>query len=401
MTTQTDAAPTLRTHTAWWAVVAMMATSFVLVTAEFLPPSLLPSMAASLGVTEGQAGQAVTVTAFVGLLTAPTIAVIFPRLDRRTLLVWLVIGATASNVVVALSPNLLTLLVARLLLGAAIGGFWAMSLAVAARLSAPEHLGRAVMAVNTGTTLATVAGVPLGLYLGSILDWRTVFLGAAALTAVVAIVVRLVLPPVTPGVAAGLRGLGDALAIPGVTWGLVGHVLVVLGHFAAFTYIRSALDQSPSLGSTGAAVLLIVFGIGGFVGNLVVGVLIDRHLSVLRLAVPLTMSAGIAGLGIFPGQVAVIAVAVAAWGFSFGAWLTVVSTWMARAAGERLEAGGGLVVAGFQLAITLGAGAGGLLVDSAGIRAAVLIAATTALVGAIIFSTARRSVGEASDGVAT
>ncbi|MEG9227637.1 MFS transporter [Aeromicrobium sp. Sec7.5] len=389
MTIQTEVSPTLRTHTSWWAVAAMMATSFVLVTAEFLPPSLLPAMAASLGITEGQAGQAVTVTAFVGLLTAPTIAVIFPQLDRRALLMWLTVAAAGSNVAVALAPNLLTLLVARLLLGAAIGGFWAMSLAVAARLSAPQHFGRAVMMVNTGTTVATVAGVPLGLYLGTVFDWRTVFWGTAVLTLAVAVAIRVVLPPVAPAAATGSRSLGDALAVPGVAWGLVGHVLVVLGHFAAFTYIRAALEQTPSLDASGVAVLLVVFGVGGFVGNLAIGVLVDRHLRVLRLAVPLLMAAGIGALGVFPGSVAVVAVAVAAWGFSFGAWLTVVTTWMARVANDLMEAGGGLVVAGFQLAITLGAGFGGLVVDGLGIRPALVVGALIGLVGAAIFSTAR------------
>ena len=393
MTTQTDVRAAAPGDTAWWAVSAMMATSFVLVTAEFLPPSLLPAMAASLGVTEGQAGQAVTVTAFVGLLTAPTIAVILPQLDRRALLTWLTVAAAGSNVVVALAPNLVTLLVARLLLGAAIGGFWAMSLAVAARLSAPHHFGRAVMIINTGTTVATVAGVPLGLYLGTVFDWRAVFWGTAVMTFGVAVALRVVLPPVAPAAATGFRSLGDALAVPGAAWGLTGHVLVVLGHFAAFTYIRAALEQTPSLDPTGVAILLVVFGVGGFVGNLAIGVLVDRHLRVLRLVVPLLMAAGIGGLAAFPGSVAVVAVAVAAWGFSFGAWLTVVTTWMARVAGDLMEAGGGLVVAGFQLAITLGAGFGGLVVDGFGIRPALVIGALIALVGATIFGTAP-SAGE-------
>ena len=86
---------------------------------------------------------------------------------------------------------------------------------------------------------------------------------------------------------------------------------------------------------------------------------------------------------------AVVAVAVAAWGFSFGAWLTVVTTWMAQVASDLMEAGGGLVVAGFQLAITLGAEFGGLVVDGLGIRPALVVGALIAFVGAAIFSTAR------------
>ncbi len=137
-----------------------MATSFTLVLAEFLPPSLLTQMAASLDITEGQAGQTVTATAFMGFLVAPVVGMMFPRLDRRTLLTGVALTAAVSNILVAIAPNLVLLLVARLILGAAISGFWAMSLAIVSQLVAPERLGRGLMLVNGGTTVATVGGVP-------------------------------------------------------------------------------------------------------------------------------------------------------------------------------------------------------------------------------------------------
>ncbi len=136
--------------TAWGAVFIMATTSFALTTGEFLPPSLLPSMAASLGITQGQAGQAVTATAVAGLLMAPLIGTVAPGLDRRTLLSVLAVAATVSNLAVAVSGSLVLLLAARLLLGAAVGGFWAMSLSVAARVSAPQRVGRALTFVNMG-----------------------------------------------------------------------------------------------------------------------------------------------------------------------------------------------------------------------------------------------------------
>ncbi|UFU05898.1 MFS transporter [Ruania halotolerans] len=385
----TDTRPDLRTRTAWAGILVMMATSFVLVVAEFLPPSLLPSMAAALGITEGQAGQAVTVTAFVGLLTAPTIGLIFPRLDRRTLLSWLAVAAAVSNLAVAVSSDFVMLLVARLLLGAAIGGFWAMSLAIAARLSRPEHLGRAVMAINTGTTVATVAGVPAGIYLGSLFDWRVVFMGASVLTVVVAVALRIVLPVVPPAQATGLRSLADTVRTPGVGRGLLGHVLTVLGHFAAFTYVRTALSQAPELDAAAVALLLAVFGFGGVLGNIVVGLLVDKHLRLLRYAIPLMIAVGVAIVALWPGVMMAVIAGIAVWGIAFGAWLTVVATWIARVAPERMEAGGGLIVAGFQLAITIGAGVGGVLVDTFGVQAALLAAAASALVGGLVFGTTR------------
>lgn len=137
-------------------LIVVMMMSFLLVTAEFLPNGVLTEMAASLGVTPGQAGQTVTVTALVGLLVAPTIGLIFPRLDRRSLLVWMALAAAVSNLIVAISPNLVIVLLARFLLGAAISAFWSMSITVAARIAGPERLGRAVMFTAAGTSLATV-----------------------------------------------------------------------------------------------------------------------------------------------------------------------------------------------------------------------------------------------------
>ncbi|NQX29043.1 MFS transporter [Microbacteriaceae bacterium VKM Ac-2854] len=379
-----------RIRTAWAAIIAMMATSFVLVTAEFLPPSLLTSMASSLDISEGLAGQAVTATAIVGFLIAPTIGVLAPRLDRRTLLIGLAIAAAASSALVAVSSNFVLLLVARLLLGAALGAFWAMSLAIAARLSAPRHLGRAIMLVNTGTTVATVAGVPVGTYLGSIMDWRVIFAAVAVVTIVVAVALRVALPPLAAAAASGgLRSLVDTLRVPGIRAGLAGHILVTLGHFAAFTYIRLAIERVPGLDAAGIALLLAGFGLGGVVGNVVVGMLVDRHLAILRFVVPGLIGLSIAAVTAFPNELWLIWIAVTIWGVGFGSWLTTVSTWMGRLVPERMESGGGLVVAGFQLAISVGAGLGGVLIDAVGVVPALTIAAASALAGGLVFGTAR------------
>jgi predicted MFS family arabinose efflux permease len=264
-----------------------------------------------------------------------------------------------------------------------------MSLAVAARLSAPSRMGRAVMLINLGTTLATVAGVPLGIFLGSLTDWRIVFLVIAAVTLVVSIALRVVLPPVAPAAGVGLRMLGETLAAPGIAWALIGHVLVVFGHFTAFTYVRSALARTPDLDAGGVALLLSVFGVGGLVGNIVIGLLVDRHLHVLRFAVPGLIVVGVAGITLFPDDLAAIVFAIAVWGFGFGAWLTVITTWLARVVPDRMEAGGGLLVAGFQLAITLGAGIGGVLVDAIGSTWTFGVGAIAAFAGGILFGTAR------------
>jgi predicted MFS family arabinose efflux permease len=121
--------PEERTEPAWGAVVSLALGVFGLVTAEFLPASLLTRLAQDLGVSEGAAGQAVTATAVVGAISAPTMAIITRRLDRRLVMWILSVLLIVSNLVAAFASSLTMLLLARVVLGVALGGFWSMSAA--------------------------------------------------------------------------------------------------------------------------------------------------------------------------------------------------------------------------------------------------------------------------------
>lgn len=396
-TRPTDAglpAPTPSART-WLALLAMTSMSFVLVSAEFLPGGLLTSMASDLGVSPGAAGQAVTVTAVAGFVAALSVSALTPGIDRRTLLVGLSALAAVSNLAVALAPSLWLLLLSRVLLGAALSGFWSMSLTVAATIIGRERVGRGMMMVNAGTTLATVIGVPAGVLISSLWDWRTVFVLMAGLTLVVGVGLRALLPSVPAARGVGLRSLTQTIRLRGMPQGLAGHVLVVLGQMVAYAFIRVALERVPGADTGTVAILLLVFGIGGFVGNFVIGAVADRLLPVLRYATPATIGVAVIALSLWPNP-SVAIVATAAWGFAFGGWLVVLNTWLARQVPDQLEAGGGLAVAGFQLAIAGGAGLGGLLVDGPGIATALLTAGVIALLGAALFGSApaRAASGE-------
>ncbi|PSL39110.1 putative MFS family arabinose efflux permease [Labedella gwakjiensis] len=377
------------------ALVTMMLMSFLLVTAEFLPNGMLIEMAADLGITPGQAGQTVTVTAFVGLIVAPTVGLVFPRLDRRRLLVWTAAAAGVSSVLVAIAPSLILILLARVLLGAAISTFWTMSITVASRLAGPERLGRAVMFTTAGMSLATVAGVPLGVMLGELVDWRWVFLLVGVVSALLALPLRLLLPTVPAAQTSSPRFLAETLRLPGVGSGLAGHVLVVLGHFLAYTYIRVALERIEGADAGTVVLLLALFGAGGFLGNVVIGAVIDRTFVVFGVVAPLTIAVMSAAVIAFPGALLGVAAAVFVWGFFFASWLIIVNTWVGHRMPDRLEAGGGLVVVGFQLGIVIAAGFGGLIIDAVGVTLDYALAAVLLVLGAVLFGLAnRRSAGD-------
>ena len=389
-TSSRPAVPATARRASWAGVVALMVGVFALVTSEFLPASLLSPIAAGLHVSEGTAGQAVTATALIGVIAGPAIGPLFPRLDRRILLVGLAVLAAVSNLLVAIAPEFWLLLVARVLLGIAISGFWSMAVAVAAQLVPAEHLGRAMMIVNTGVSLATVVAVPLGAFLGAVWGWRAVFVLVAAMSVAAAVAQIVLLPRVAPAQGSGVRTLLTALRSPVMIVGLLGIALLAGGHFAGFTYIRLGAADIPGLTAGGLAILLAAYGVGGFAGNIIAGIVADRRLRTALVVMPAVLGTAVTVFALLPEQVPLAFAAVVLWGFAFGGVPTLVQTWAARVEPERMEAAGGLVVAAFQLAIALGAAAGGLLVDGAGVKEALVAGGIVAVLGGVLLGSARR-----------
>ena len=244
-----------------------------------------------------------------------------------------------------------------------------MSITVAVRIAGPDKLGRAVMFTSAGTSLATVAGVPVGVMLSELMDWRAVFALAGIVTGLLAIALRVMLPPVPAAQVSSFRLLLDTLRRPGVGLGLSGHVLIVLGHFLAYTYIRLALERMPDVDAGTIVMLLAFFGIGGLVGNLTIGLIIDRSFRLFAALAPAVIAAAVAATIVSSGTVLGVGIAVFVWGFS-----SHRGDDRREHAGsgyrmpDRLEAGGSLVVVGFQGAIMIAAGVGGILVDSIGVE---------------------------------
>jgi predicted MFS family arabinose efflux permease len=305
-------------------------------------------------------------------------------------LVWTAAAAGVSSVLVAIAPSLILILLARVLLGAAISTFWTMSITVASRLAGPERLGRAVMFTTAGMSLATVAGVPLGVMLGELVDWRWVFLLLGIASTLLVVPLRLLLPTVPAAQTSTPRFLLATLRLPGVGSGLAGHLLVVLGHFLAYTYIRVALEQVEGTNAGTIVLLLALFGAGGFLGNVVIGSVIDRTFVFFGVFAPATIAVMAVVIVAFPGALVAVGAAVFVWGFFFASWLIIVNTWVGHRMPDRLEAGGGLTVVGFQLGIVIAAGFGGLIIDAVGVTVDYVLAGVLLALGAVLFGLANR-----------
>lgn len=368
----------------WPAVASLSLGVFGLVTAEFLPASLLTAMAADLHVSVGAAGQAVTATALVGAVAAPAVPLLTRRFDRR----WVLLALTAlllfSNVLAATAQSLGVLLAGRVVLGIALGGFWSMAAALTMRLVPGPLFPRAMSVVLTGVSIATVCAAPVGAWMGDLWGWRSAFVAAGAV-GVLAFAVQLrTLPALPPRGEARLRAMGELFTRPAVRFALLAVLLVVSGHFAGFTYIRAVMEQVTRLPVEAVSAVLLGYGIGGFFGNFAGGWLAgrsERHAIAAGGALITLLAASLVVAGTSP---VVTAVAVSLWGFAFGAFPVGFQTWIVRAAPDQAEAAGGLLVAAFQIAIAAGAIGGGLLVDHVGALGAPAFAVVAITLGTVL-----------------
>jgi DHA1 family purine ribonucleoside efflux pump-like MFS transporter len=273
-----------------------------------------------------------------------------------------------------------------------------MATAMAAQLTHPDHVGRALTVINAGVSLATIAAVPLGAWLGDVWGWRGVFLLGSGLAVLALVVQALVLPSVAPTPARGLQAIGSVLRSRIVRLGLFAVLLMFAGHFGGFTYIRPAAQSLSHIDDSGFAVLLLVFGIAGLLGTAVSGPMADR---VPRLGI--LMFPSLVGLGMITmiatgSWIVGLFIAAVLWGFGFGGLPTTVLSWGARTEPDRLEQIGGLIVTVCNLGIALGAVVGGVLVDSVSISMPLLVGAIASIMGAgVLFATRTTQDGGASN----
>jgi len=371
---------------AWLAVFSLALGVFGLLTAEYLPASLLTLMATDLGVSEALAGQAVTVTAVVALFAGLLVPGLTRGIDRRWMLLGFSTLMVASNLLVAISSSFAVLLVMRILLGIALGGFWSMAAAVAMRLVPNALLPRALSIIFSGIAIGTVVAVPLGSYLGGLYGWRSAFFAAAAVGMATLAFQSFTLPSLAPRRPARLRTVFEVLRRPGIAMGMFGCVLVHSGHFAMFTYVRPFLEGSIGIGPQGLSLMLLGFGVANFVGTLVAGKLLERYPLATLVLMPALVGVAALALVLLPASVPGQAALLAVWGLAFGGVPVAWSNWVASAVPDQAESAGGMVVASVQSAIATGAAAGGAMFSLGGSAGVFVAAAVLMLLAALLIA---------------
>uniref|UniRef100_UPI0031019830 MFS transporter n=1 Tax=Neorhizobium sp. EC2-8 TaxID=3129230 RepID=UPI0031019830 len=368
---------------AWGAVLSMTLCVAVLIASEFMPVSLLTPIALDLQLTEGQAGQAISISGLFAVITSLFIAALTRNIDRRQVMLGFSALLIASGLVVTFAPNYSTLMVGRALLGIAIGGFWSMPTAVVMRLVPEKSVPRGLAMLNAGNAVAATISAPLGSLLGDYVGWRGAFFFVVPL-AVLALVWQIVrLPSLPPRRRKAQGNIFRLLSNRQVALGMTAILLLFMGQFSLFTYLRPYLETVASYTVPQMSLALLMMGLAGAAGTWCISRLLATKLYSILITIPVVMATIAVLLVEFSTHQWLIAALLVAWG-SFGTAAPVGwGTWLSRVLRNDAEAGGGLQVAVIQFAITAGAAGGGLLYDGAGWRSPFILA-TALLAGSSV-----------------
>ena len=346
------------------ALYALTVGAFGIGVTEFVIMGLLLQVSADTGISVPLAGLLMTGYALGVFVGAPVLTIATRTLPRKTTLLVLMAIFTLGNLAAALSPSFGWLMAARIVTALAHGTFFGVGSLVATSLVAPERKASAIALMFTGLTLATLLGVPFGSWLGLAFGWRSTFWAVTAIGLVALVVLAIFVPAdrerVVPG---SLAEEFKVLARPQVQLGLIMTVLGFGGIFAVFTFIQPILVQLAGFSEAAVSPILLVFGGGLVVGNLLGGRWADRKLAPALIgSIALLTVAMFASGFAFHSQVGAV---VAAFMLGAAAFATVapLQMWVLQQAGG---AGQGLAsslnIAAFNLGNAFGAWLGGAVI---------------------------------------
>ncbi|MDM7831571.1 MFS transporter [Cellulomonas edaphi] len=265
------------------ALFALALGGFGIGTTEFASMGLLPEIADDLQVSIPVAGHAITAYALGVVVGAPTLAALGARMDRRRLLLWLMLAFTLANVLSAFAPSAPTLVAARFLAGLPHGAFFGVGAVMGTAVVGQARRGRAVSSMMAGLTIACAVGVPLTAIVGHAVGWRWAFVGVGVIGLATLLALRAWTPPLAPLQGATVRTELAALRNRGLWIAFAAGAIGFGGMFAVYSYVKPLLTDVTGVSVAVVPVVLALYGIGMTVGTVIGGRLADR--SVMRTVV--------------------------------------------------------------------------------------------------------------------
>ncbi len=356
------AQPGERQKLSWFVFGLMASVTFVGILSELVPSGILPQMTEGLGVSETQVGFLVGVYALASAIAAIPVVTATLAVNRKTLLMALLIGFAASNIVVALSSSYAVIVACRVLGGICAGVMWPMIAAYGTRL-VPENMhGKAITVIMSGNTLGVSIGMPAMTTIGITFGWRTEFMVLGLIVVAIAVLSYFYLPSVE---GEKLSKSNSPLAVMKMTSVLIVLLLTFLSvtaHYGIYTYITLLVDIIGFTGGIGLA--LLIFGIGSVISVFVSAKFIDTHLRPLIVVMLAIGGVSMAMFLAFKGTPVISHLAFFLWGLAFGPLVTMYQTAVSKQVEEAKDVATSVQSSVFNFSIMIATWIGALLLTN-------------------------------------
>ncbi|WUI02913.1 MFS transporter [Spirillospora sp. NBC_00431] len=371
---------------------------FSITTGEFVVAGILPEVAADLDVTVGAAGLLITAYAIGMIIGGPVLTALTAGVRRRRLMLALLAVAVTGNAFSALAPDFLTLLAARVVTALVTSTFFAQAVVIAVTSAPPGRAGTMVARLAFGMNLAMILGAPIGTRIGGQWGWRATFaaIAVACLLGAGLVFWRLTSPAEEARTSAvsELRVLRRAPVLVALAITAVGNVGVLM----VFSYLAPLLTDLGGHPAARLPILLVGYGVGATIGNLVGGALYDRHPWLSQPALLALLAAVLVGTWFVSTSTTLTVVAVAAIGLLGFAIIPGMQARVMTTAAEAPTLAMAVNASGYQVAAACAGLFGGLIADSgAGPRPIYLVAAGLTVCGLLMTVMATRALRGTDD----
>lgn len=387
------AQPPERPTFSWFIFGLMASVTFVGILSELVPSGVLPQMTEGLGVSESQVGFLVGVYALASAIGAIPLISATLAINRKKLLIALLIGFAISNFIVAISSSYAVIVACRILGGICAGVMWPMIAAYGTRL-VPENMhGKAITVIMSGNTLGVSIGMPAITMIGITYGWRVEFTVLSLFIVAIAVLSYIYLPSV-PGEKLSTSNSPLALIkMPTIWIVLLLTFLSVAAHYGIYTYITLLVETIDFPGGVGMA--LLIFGIGSVISVFVSAKYIDAYLRPLIVVMLAVGGIAMAMFLAFRGTAGISHVAFFLWGLAFGPLVTMFQTAVSKQVEEAKDVATSLQSSVFNFAIMIATWIGGMLLNglpATGAKAIVYMSLVCFILATVIAFLSKRTL---------
>ena len=372
----------------WLALLGLSASAFIFNTSEFIPIGLLTHIASDFSITEAHAGMLISVYAWVVMLLSLPLMILVSRMEMRRLMLGLVGLFAAFQVMSSLSNSYGMLMASRIGVACAHAIFWSIASPIAVRMASEEHQSKALSMVVTGTSVATIAGLPLGKMIGHYAGWRIAFLIVAIITFVVLTYMEFLFPKMECGEPFRVKQLPELFKNRALVCIYIQTFLFVVGYYTSYSYIDPFLQQVAHMGNSTVTITLFVFGAAGLLGSFLFSKFYDKYRHGFLRTVMISLAVELLLLLPAAGQPGFIMALCALWGITVLVFNVSFQSETIRCTDEQSSSVAMSIFSGiFNFGIGAGSFLGGIVCDKGQISHIGFVGAAFAAVSVLFFLT--------------